>query len=153
MVQYHWRRYYIELLRKKRRGMIDIIYSSLELNANVSSHQNQAFLILDNKKYPYRCYDLMTYKNLSKTVEKLGGFEVLPCIFINGYYIGTTDHLQELEDMKLISKIINGEYNESCLMCHVLRSNPEFDTCPYCYKKYLFFSQDNKKYDIYNNRN
>ena len=37
-------------------------------------------------------------------------------------------------------------------MCHVLRSNEELDTCPYCYKKYLFFALDTNTYDIYNNR-
>ena len=152
MVQYHWRRFFIEKLRKKRRGMIDIIYSTLEYNPNVSTHQSQAFLILDNKKYPYRCYDLMTYKNLSKTVEKLGGAQSLPLIFINGYYIGSYDQFQELEDTKMIGRIINREYQESCLMCHVLRSNEELDTCPYCYKKYLFFALDTNTYDIYNNR-
>ena len=87
IVQYHWRRFYIEKLRKQRKGIIDVIYSSLETNTNVASHQNQTFNILDTKRYRYRCYDLMKYKQLAKVLNEVQS-KVLPAIFMNGFYIG-----------------------------------------------------------------
>lgn len=149
MIQYHWRRYFINKIRLKKRGMIDVIYSSLNHNSNTSSHISNTFLILESKKYPFRCYDLMDYKALAKVIEPLGGSENLPAIFINGYHIGSYDQIQELEDMKLINRIINSDYLTECLICHIIKTNSELDTCPYCYKEYLFFSLSNyNKYDI-----
>jgi glutaredoxin len=154
IVQYHWRRFYIEKLRKQRKGIIDVIYSSLETNPNVASHQNQTFNILDTKRYRYRCYDLMKYKQLAKVLNEVQS-KVLPAIFINGFYIGGFDKLQELEDLKLIHRIINQEYNDTCLQCHIARNDNDSDinVCPYCYKKYLFFTeQEEQRYDVFARR-
>ena len=154
IVQYHWRRFYIEKLRKQRKGIIDVIYSSLETNPNVASHQNQTFNILDTKRYRYRCYDLMKYKQLAKVLNEVQS-KVLPAIFINGFYIGGFDKLQELEDLKLIHRIINQEYNDTCLQCHIARNDNDGDinVCPYCYKKYLFFTeQEEQRYDVFSRR-
>ena len=153
MGKYHWRRFYIEKLRKQRKGMIDVIYSSLETNANVASHQNQTFNILDTKRYRYRCYDLMKYKQLAKLLNEVHS-NALPAIFINGFYIGGFDKLQELEDLKLIHRIVNQEYNDTCLQCHIARNdNQDINVCPYCYKKYLFFAEhDEQRYDVFERR-
>lgn len=149
MIQYHWRRYFIEKIRLKKRGIIDVIYTSLNFNSNITSHISNTFLILESKKYQFRCYDLMDHKSLAKVIEPFGGSENLPAIFINGYYIGSYDQIQELEDMKLINRIINSDYLTECLICHISKMNPELDTCPYCFKEYLFFSLSNlTKYDI-----
>lgn len=152
MVQYYWRKYYIDQLKKERTGMIDVVYTSLEANPNLSSHQNQVFMILDTKKYPYRCYDLMTYKALSTLINNFGGVNKLPAIFINDYYIGSLEEFQELEDKKLIDKIIYKEYNDYCLECHISRNDKNDAVCPYCYKRYAFFAKTDEKYDIYKMR-
>ena len=35
----------------------------MEKNANTSSRQERVFAIIESKKYAYRCYDLVEYKN------------------------------------------------------------------------------------------
>jgi hypothetical protein len=52
-----------------KKGLIDILYTSLDKNPNVTSRQDRIFTILDIKKYPYRCYDLNKYRNLKGVVE------------------------------------------------------------------------------------
>ena len=152
IIQYHWRRYFIEEIRKKKRGMIDIIYTSLTTNQLVESKTTKTFLIVDGKKYPYRCFDLTIYSKLAKIIEELGGINILPAIFINGYYIGSYENLQEFEDSKIIPKLLIGEYEESCLVCHISKTDSNLDTCPFCYKKYKYFAKKDLLYDIWEMR-
>ena len=49
--------------------MIELIYTSIEKNPNIASRQDRLFVVLDSKCYPYRCYDLVTYKSLKQVVE------------------------------------------------------------------------------------
>ena len=49
--------------------MVDIIYTSLDRNPNITSRQDRLFCGVDMKKYPYRCYDLNFYRNLKGVVE------------------------------------------------------------------------------------
>jgi glutaredoxin len=156
MIQYRWRRFFIEEINKKKRGMIDVIYTSLNTNVVGSSKNNQTFLILDGKKYPYRCFDMMKYFGFKKLIEKLGGIEILPAIFINGFYIGSYEEFQNFEDNKMIGKLlINNNNNEcvSCISCNAIRPNENLDVCPYCFKKYKFYAKFNEKYDLWKMRN
>lgn len=152
IIQYHWRRYFIEEIRKKKRGIIDVIYTSLTTNQLAEAKTTKTFLILDGRKYPYRCFDLTVYQKLSKFIEELGGVSILPAIFINGYYIGSYENLQEFEDSNIISKLLIGEYEDSCLVCHITKTNLDLDTCPFCYKKYKYFAKKDHKYDIWEMR-
>ena len=152
IIQYHWRRYFIEEIRKKKRGIIDVIYTSLTTNQLAEAKTTKTFLILDGRKYPYRCFDLTVYQKLSKFIEELGGVSILPAIFINGYYIGSYENLQEFEDSNIISKLLIGEYEDSCLVSHITKTNLDLDTCPFCYKKYKYFAKKDHKYDIWEMR-
>jgi hypothetical protein len=49
--------------------MIEVIYTSIEKNPNITSRQDRLFVGLDSKCYPYRCYDLVTYRALKQVVE------------------------------------------------------------------------------------
>ncbi len=49
--------------------MIELIYTSIEMNPNIASKQDRLFVTIDSKCYPYRCYDLVTYKQLKQVVE------------------------------------------------------------------------------------
>jgi glutaredoxin len=91
----------------------------------------------------------LKYINLNK---QFGGYENLPAVFINGYYIGSYDNLQELEELKLTNNIISREYMRRCLECNIIRTNKEFDTCPYCYKNYLFFIKSDNRLSVHDNR-
>ena len=86
---FYWRN------KEKKRGIIDVIYTSLTTNQLAEAKTTKTFLILDGRKYPYRCFDLTVYQKLSKFIEELGGVSILPAIFINGYYIGSYENLQE----------------------------------------------------------
>lgn len=37
-------------------------------------------------------------------------------------------------------------------MCNVMRSDKDLDTCPYCYKSYLFFAKDLTRMSVHENR-
>lgn len=65
----NWKQYIISKVRNNRKGMIDIIYTSIDKNPNISSRQDRLFVNVDSKTYPYRCYDLTEYKCLKKVVE------------------------------------------------------------------------------------
>jgi glutaredoxin len=139
--------------------MIEIIYTTIEKNPNIASKQDRLFVNLDSKCYPYRCYDVVTYKHLKQVIEvykffiKLyGGYENLPAVFIDGYYIGGYDNFQELEELKLTNNIVTREYLRRCLECNIIRTNKDFDTCPYCYKNYLFFIKSENRLSIHENR-
>jgi len=64
-----WKQSIIEKNKKEKRGMIDVLYTSLEMNSNLKSRIDRIFVILDSHKYPYRCYDLVQYKNFKPIVE------------------------------------------------------------------------------------
>jgi glutaredoxin len=154
MIQYRWRRFYIEEINKKKRGIIDVIYTSLNTNVNFSSKNTQTFLILDGKNYPYRCFDMMKYKGFKKLIEKLGGIQILPAIFINGFFIGSYDELQKFEDNNIITKLlINDNENDGCISCNSLKPNENLDVCPYCFKEYKFYSKLKEKFDLWKMRN
>lgn len=152
LIQYRWRRFFIKKVKEKKKGIIDIIYSSMPSDPNIEMHQQQTFDLMDAKKYPYRCYDVLSYKNLIPIIKQNFSNRKFPYIFINGYYIGSFSELQEMEDNKMIWKIIKGEYKNLCLMCHVPRNSMEIDTCPYCFKSYTYFAQIGEIFDIYGNR-
>ncbi len=64
-----WKQFIIEKIKKEKRGMIDLLYTSLEINPNLKSRNDRIFVTLDSQKYPYRCYDLVQYKNFKSIVE------------------------------------------------------------------------------------
>jgi hypothetical protein len=68
-IQMAWKKHVINKIQNERKGMIDIIYSSIDKNANITSRTDRLFVVLDSKRFPYRCYDLVRYKNLKKVVE------------------------------------------------------------------------------------
>lgn len=152
LVQYRWRKYYIKQIKSRQKGMIDVIFSSMPSQSDVSESQNRVFAILDSKKYPYRCYDVLEYKNLVAFSKKNFPRTNYPLIYINGYFIGSADQLQVLEDEKLINKVLNKDYLDYCLKCHVTRDDLEISRCPYCFKKYTFFAKFDALFDIYSNR-
>lgn len=153
LIQYRWRKFYLKDLRIKRKGMIDIIYSEFPNDNLTQAKQEQLFLILGSKKYPYRMYDVLTYKKLIKFVkENFGETVKYPYIFINGYYIGSTDEFQEIEDNKMVNKIIQAEYKNICLLCHVPKPNEELKRCPFCFQSYTHFAKEDEIYKVYENR-
>lgn len=64
-----WKQHIITKLRNEKRGMVEILYSSIEGNANATSRTSSLFFILESKRYPFKCYDLVKYRNLKKIVE------------------------------------------------------------------------------------
>lgn len=64
-----WKKYVSNKSRMDKLGMIEIIYTSLDGKANISSKQERLFVLLDNKFVPHKIYDLMEYFNLKKVVE------------------------------------------------------------------------------------
>ncbi len=68
-IQLHWKHHMIRSLKDSRKGMIEVIFTSLQVNANVTSRQERIFVMLDSKKLPYRSYDLTKYKALKQVVE------------------------------------------------------------------------------------
>ena len=69
IIQTYGRHHLVKKLKKKRRGMIDVIYSSIGYKSNSASKTEGVLIRMDAMKYPYRCYDLMVYKNLVKVVD------------------------------------------------------------------------------------
>lgn len=65
----NWKQYMITKVKNSKKGMIDIIYTTLDKNSNITSRQDRLFVNVDSKRYPYRCFDLVTYKHLKSTVE------------------------------------------------------------------------------------
>ena len=49
--------------------MIELIYTTIEKNANVKSRIERIFFLLESQRYPFRCYDLVKYKNLKFIIE------------------------------------------------------------------------------------
>ena len=159
VIQTAWRQYLVQRLKKKRTGMIDVIYSSIGLKTNIASRTEGVFLRLDIKKYPYRCYDLTVYKNLLKIVDviffnlqKLGGKDHLPMVFINNYYIGGADDFQMLEDRKVIGSLLKKEYEKRCMACNVYITSKNSTSCPFCYSSYISFARSLNQFDVYENR-
>lgn len=64
-----WKKNIANKSRIEKLGMIEVIYTSMENKANISSKQERLFTILDNKFLPYRIYDLVVYTNLKKVVN------------------------------------------------------------------------------------
>ncbi len=76
-----WKKYIANKSRIEKLGMIEVIYTSLENRANLSSKQERLFTLLDNKFAPHRIYDLMAYSNLKNVVNVIFLYLFLP-IFI-----------------------------------------------------------------------
>jgi hypothetical protein len=72
----YWKQYIIYKFQQERKGMIEVIYTSLEKNVNLSSRQDRLFVNIDSKCYPYRCYDLWYYKGLKRVVEVYSVFNI-----------------------------------------------------------------------------
>ena len=66
-IQMNWKHLVISRNYKARKGIIDVIYSSIESESN--SVHKRFIDILDIKEYMYRCYDLTKYKGLRKIVK------------------------------------------------------------------------------------
>jgi len=64
-----WKKNIANKSRIEKLGMIEVIYTSMENKANITSKQERLFTILDNKFLPYRIYDLVVYTNLKKVVN------------------------------------------------------------------------------------
>lgn len=64
-----WKKYIANKSRIEKSGMIEVIYTSMEHKANVSSKQERLFTLLDNKFVPHRVYDLIVYNNLKNVVN------------------------------------------------------------------------------------
>ena len=64
-----WKQHVINKIKTEKRGMIDLIYTSIEKNPNVKSRTDRMFFCLESQRYPFRCYDLVKYRNLKSTVE------------------------------------------------------------------------------------
>ena len=70
-------------------------------------------------------------------------------VFINNYYIGGADDFQQLEDRKLISSLVNKDYEKRCLACNIFISSKDCTTCPYCYTNYVNFAKNVNQIDIF----
>lgn len=103
-IQMNWKHYVISRNLKTKKGMIEVIYSSIESESN--SSQQRFFDVLDIKEYPYRKYDLVKYKNLRQIVKKYGDYQNLPAIFLNDFYIGTVNDFNLLEENGYINQIL-----------------------------------------------
>ena len=145
LIQYHWRRFFIEEENKKKIGIIDVIYSSILDQSKFNNILN----ILDSKKYPYRRYDLIEYNNLSEFLKNLNIIDNLPVVFINGFYIGSYEEFQKLEDSELVDKILAKDYEDTCLSCHIPKCDTKLDTCPFCFQKYNYFILIEENFDIW----
>ena len=64
-----WKKYIANKSRIEKLGMIEVIYTSLENKANITSKQERLFTVLDNKFVPHRVYDLTFYNNLKNVVN------------------------------------------------------------------------------------
>ncbi len=72
----NWKQYIINKVKSTKKGMIEIIYSSIDRNPNITSRQDRLFVNLDIKRYPYKCYDLTNYKCLRKVVEVFNAYKI-----------------------------------------------------------------------------
>jgi hypothetical protein len=64
-----WKKYIAYKSRIEKLGMIEVIFTSLENKANLTSKQERLFTLLDNKFVPHRLYDLVSYNNLKNLVN------------------------------------------------------------------------------------
>ena len=145
LIQYHWRRFFIEEENRKKMGIIDLIYSSILDQAKL----NNILTILDSKKYPYRRYDVMEYNNLSEFLKNIKVIDNLPVIFINGFYIGSYEEFQKLEDGDFVDKILAKDYENICLSCRIPKCDQKLDICPFCFQKYNYFILIEENFDIW----
>ena len=152
IIQFNWRRFYINEIKKEKLGKVDIIFSSLLPSSLQYQHTEQIIGILDMKKIGYKCYDLVYYKKLQEFLNELGLMEKLPCVFINGFYIGGKNDFQLLVDNENLYKIINRDYEEICLECGRGKDEEEAEICPYCKTKYNFFAKIDKVFDVWKER-
>jgi len=68
-IQMTWKKYIANKTRIEKLGIIEVIYTSMENKANISSKQERLFIMLDNKFLPHRIYDLVNYTNLKRVVN------------------------------------------------------------------------------------
>jgi hypothetical protein len=68
-IQMNWKNYVINKIRASKKGLVEVIYSSIDKNPNCTSRQDRLFVNLDSRRYPYKCYDVVNYKPLRKVVE------------------------------------------------------------------------------------
>lgn len=68
-IQMTWKKYIANKCRIEKLGMIEVIYTSMENKANLTSKQERLFTLLDNKFLPHRLYDLVVYSNLKNVVN------------------------------------------------------------------------------------
>lgn len=152
ILQYHWRRYFIQKIKQEQQGIIDIIYDSTVEDTSTRSFQAKSFDILDTKRYKYRCYNLHKYTHLTSIINETQSHEQLPAIFINGYYIGGYAALQELESLQMTQRVINKEYNERCIRCFTARNGTK-SVCERCNRKYMFFTRNDERcYAVFERR-
>ena len=145
LIQYHWRKYYIKELKKLYTGLIEIIYKN-ELDFSI-------FNLLNKRKYTFKCYDISFYRNLKKILEKIGVIENnLPIFFVNGYYLGDFTKFNYLINDEIFEKIYGKEYDRVCLNCGDRRENKNNEVCNKCGKKYIFFSVNNKIFNLWDER-
>ncbi len=104
-IQMNWKHYVISKNCKKKRGIIDVIYTSVGTESN--SVQRRFFDILENKEYPYRCYNLIKYKYLRNVISEYGGYENLPAVFINDFYIGSAKDFEMLEENGYVNQLLS----------------------------------------------
>lgn len=64
-----WKKYIANKSRIEKLGMIEVVYTSMENKANLTSKQERLFTLLDNKFVPHRLYDLVVYNGLKNLVN------------------------------------------------------------------------------------
>ncbi len=64
-----WKKYIANKTRIDKIGMIEVLYTSMENKANITSRQDRLFTLLNNKFLPHRIYDLVNYTSLKKVVN------------------------------------------------------------------------------------
>jgi len=70
LIQSSWKKYKIEQLNKEHKGMIEIIYTSLDTSGvPIPSRMNKIENLMTSLKLPFRLYDLMVYPKLKSVVK------------------------------------------------------------------------------------
>lgn len=156
-IQAAWKNYMInKLIKQNHRGMVEIIFSSMQSNSNSNSKFSQITNVLEGLKLPYRVYDLMEYQDLKTVVNEYSTYDNLPLIFINDYYVGGAKDFQELIDLDYLIPIVNKEYLNNCINCSMIKvkvSEEEPIVCLHCLKPYAFFAKHKQLRNIWNSRN
>ena len=146
VIQFHWRKYYIQELNNLHNGLIEIIYKN-EFDVSI-------FNVLNEEKYTFKCYDINFYRNLNKILEKISVTENnLPIFFVNGYYLGDFTKFSNLINDKIFDKIYSKEYDRSCLKCGNKRETMNNKVCNKCNEKYIYFAINDDNFNIWNERN